>query len=180
MEHPVDEKHLTENEGNVPESKEKEVVHIESAKESSSGEAPAASDSPEVEHTHHERVSQSLLFVPLPNNAQMSFRKFTIFASMVFLWTGSQLPVYFLGAIPPIIYADIGGVDKWVWYSLAYLLALSAIIPFVGSLSDLIGRRYISLIGAGLIVVSMIICGTAHRMEQLIGRPERTLLGRRY
>ena len=52
---------------------------------------------------------------------------------MAFLWTGSQIPVYFFGkteefttnrefsnvvltgGIPPYVYGDIGGTDRWVW-----------------------------------------------------------------
>lgn len=88
--------------------------------------------------------------------------------AMAFLWTGSQIPVYLLGGIPPIIYADIGGVDRWVWFVLANLLALAAVCPFVGSLSDLLGRRWVSLLGSTLLVIAMIICGTAKTMNQFI------------
>jgi len=87
---------------------------------------------------------------------------------MAFLWTGSQIPVYLLGGVPPYIYGDIGGTDRWIWFVLAYLLALAAICPFVGSLSDLIGRRYVALLGAGLLILAMIICGTAHSMGTFI------------
>lgn len=48
--------------------------------------------------------------------AQMSLRRFMSFVSMAFLWIGSQIPVYFFGGIPPLIYADIGGADRWVWF----------------------------------------------------------------
>ena len=88
---------------------------------------------------------------------------------MAFLWTGSQIPVYLLGGIPPLIYGDIGGTDRWVWFVLANLLALAAICPFVGSLSDIIGRRYVSLLGSALLTIAMIICGTAKEMNQFIG-----------
>ena len=81
--------------------------------------------------------------------------------SMAFLWTGSQVPVYILGAVPPYIYGDIGGVDRWIWFVLAYLLALAAVCPFVGSISDLCGRRWVSIVASGLLVIAMIICGTA-------------------
>ena len=89
--------------------------------------------------------------------------------AMAFLWTGSQIPVYLLGGVPPYIYGDIGGVDRWIWFVLAYLLALAAICPFVGSISDLIGRRWVSLGGSGLLVIAMIICGCARSMNLFIG-----------
>ena len=47
---------------------------------------------------------------------KMTFRRFMGFTAMAFLWTGSQIPVYLFGGIPPIIYGDIGGVDRWVWF----------------------------------------------------------------
>ena len=64
--------------------------------------------------------------------------------------------------------ADIGGTDRWIWFILGNLLALAAVCPFVGSLSDLIGRRYVALTGAAFIVIGMIICSTAHTMNIFI------------
>jgi hypothetical protein len=36
--------------------------------------------------------------------------------AMAFLWTGSQIPVYLFGGVPPYIYGDIGGTDRWIWF----------------------------------------------------------------
>ncbi|KAJ9623525.1 hypothetical protein H2203_005787 [Taxawa tesnikishii (nom. ined.)] len=89
--------------------------------------------------------------------------------AMAFLWTASQIPVYLFGGIPPYIYGDIGGTDRWIWFVLANLLSLAAVCPFVGSLSDLMGRRYVALTGGGLIILGMIICSTTHSMNIFIG-----------
>ncbi|KIW12458.1 hypothetical protein PV08_09735 [Exophiala spinifera] len=98
----------------------------------------------------------------------MTFKRALSLVAMAFLWTGSQIPVYILGGIPPYIYADIGGVDRWIWFVLAYLLALAAVCPFVGSISDLIGRRYVALGGSTLLIIAMIICGRAQTMNVFI------------
>jgi len=45
---------------------------------------------------------------------KLSFRRFMSLVAMAFLWTGSQIPVYIFGGIPPYIYGDIGGVDRYV------------------------------------------------------------------
>ena len=89
---------------------------------------------------------------------------------MAFLWTASQIPVYLFGGIPPYIYGDIGGADRWIWFVLANLLSLAAVCPFVGSLSDIIGRRYVAVLGSILIIVGMIVCSTAKSMNPFIGK----------
>ena len=71
--------------------------------------------------------------------------------------------------IPPYIYGDIGGADRWIWFVLANLLSLAAVCPFTGSLSDILGRRYVALLGTALIVIGMIICSSAHTMNVFIG-----------
>ncbi|KAL8850235.1 MAG: hypothetical protein Q9221_004834 [Calogaya cf. arnoldii] len=98
----------------------------------------------------------------------MSFTRIMSLVAMAFLWTGSQIPVYLFGGIPPYIYRDIGGADRWIWFVLANLLALAAVCPFVGSLSDLMGRRWVAIIGAAFIVLGMIISSTANTMNIFI------------
>ncbi|KAI9760948.1 MAG: hypothetical protein M4579_001324 [Chaenotheca gracillima] len=99
---------------------------------------------------------------------KMTFKRLMSLVAMAFLWTGSQIPLYIFGGIPPIIYRDIGGADRWIWFVLANLLALAAVCPFVGSLSDLMGRRVVALMGAAFIVVGMIVSSTAHSMNIFI------------
>jgi MFS family permease len=52
---------------------------------------------------------------------------------------------------------------------LGNLLALAAVCPFVGSLSDLFGRRYVALSGAVLICIGVTVASTAHSMNTFIG-----------
>ena len=87
---------------------------------------------------------------------------------MGFLWTGSQIPLYLWGSIPPYIYRELGGLDRWVWFVLGGLLALGAVCPFVGSMSDMMGRRYVALLGSGLLVLSTVLATTAKSMEWFI------------
>lgn len=118
---------------------------------------------------------------------QMSMHRLLSLVAMAFLWTASQIPLYLFGecssssecverllmldcpgGIPPYIYGELGGTDRWVWFVLANLLALAAVCPFVGALSDLMGRRYVALAGASFIILGMIICSTAHTMNTFI------------
>jgi MFS family permease len=100
----------------------------------------------------------------------MTFARIMSLIAMALLWTGSQLPVYLYGGCPPYIYGDIGGLDRWTWFVLANLLSLAAVCPFVGSISDIIGRRYVALIGGCLLIIGNCICATAHDMNIFIGK----------
>lgn len=48
------------------------------------------------------------------------------------------------------------------------LLALAGVCPFVGSLSDLVGRRYVALLGASLLVIGTVVQTTAQTMNVFI------------
>lgn len=51
---------------------------------------------------------------------------------------------------------------------LAHLLALASVCPFVGSISDLIGRRYVAIASACFMILGMIVCSTAQNMNIFI------------
>lgn len=102
---------------------------------------------------------------------QLGFKGWMAIVAMCFLWTASQIPVYLFGGVVPEIYGDIGGVDRWIWMIIGNLIALAAICPFTGALSDLIGRRYVALIGTVLIIIGMVVSSTAKVMNNMIGKP---------
>lgn len=98
----------------------------------------------------------------------MTFHRAMSLLAMAFLWTASQIPLYLFGGIPPYIYGELGGADRWIWFVLGNLLANAAICPFVGSMSDIMGRRYVALSGCAFIILGMIVCSTAHTMNIFI------------
>lgn len=63
-----------------------------------------------------------------------------------------------------------------MWFASANLLATAAISPFVGALSDLMGRRYVAIIGSIAIILGQIICGTARGMSLFIGECAQILV----
>lgn len=123
-----------------------------------------------VDHETEQPVSLAFPFILILTILfKLTFRRFMILTAMSFLWTGSQIPLYLFGGIIPIIMEDIGGADRYVWILLGNLMPLAAITPFVGALSDLLGRRYAALIGAMFLVLGSIVCATAHIMNVFIG-----------
>ncbi len=98
----------------------------------------------------------------------MTFRRFMGFTAMAFLWTGSQIPVYLFGkiplrsthprqwltqsqtgGIPPYIYGDIGGADRWIWFvsisSRRNTISRTNINGTIGSCEPARSRRCLSI-----------------------------------
>ncbi|KAF2839748.1 MFS drug efflux pump [Patellaria atrata CBS 101060] len=90
--------------------------------------------------------------------------------AMAFLFTGAQLPILLYGTVSPFIIMDIGDAHgKFIWFVLAHMIATASISPFVGSLSDQIGRKYVALLGAFFIILGSLISSTASNISVLIG-----------
>ncbi|MCP3739391.1 MDR family MFS transporter [Rossellomorea sp. BNER] len=65
------------------------------------------------------------------------------------------------------IVADLGGLDKFVWVTSAYMVAVMAGTPIFGKLSDMYGRKRFYLFGLIVFLFGSILCGTADSMVQL-------------
>ena len=66
------------------------------------------------------------------------------------------------------IVSELGGMDKFVWVTSAYMIASVAGMPIWGKLSDMYGRKLFYLTGLGLFITGSMLCGTAQDMTQLI------------
>ncbi|KAJ8109889.1 hypothetical protein OPT61_g7123 [Boeremia exigua] len=96
---------------------------------------------------------------------KMNGKLFMTLVCMSFLWIGSQIPLFLFGSVLPLIYNDIGGVDRWVWFVIGYLIPNAALCPFVGALSDLFGRQKVAIVGQVCLIVGPIITATAMSMN---------------
>ncbi len=60
-------------------------------------------------------------------------------------------------------------VDREIrWVILSYVLPTTALLGAFGALSDVIGRRTVTMIGIALFVLGSILCGTAQSLPQMI------------
>ncbi|MDP4164337.1 MAG: MFS transporter, partial [Bacillota bacterium] len=65
------------------------------------------------------------------------------------------------------IVGDLGGLDKFIWVTSAYMVAEMAGMPIFGKLSDMFGRKRFFMFGIVLFMFGSILCGTATSIEQL-------------
>lgn len=99
----------------------------------------------------------------------MNLRLFLALTAMSFLWVGSQIPLYLFGSVLPDIYTDIGGVGRYQWMVIGYLIPSAALCPFVGALSDMFGRRVVAAVGQILLIIGPVVTSTANTMNVAIG-----------
>ncbi|MDR9854943.1 MDR family MFS transporter [Paenibacillus sp. VCA1] len=65
------------------------------------------------------------------------------------------------------IVGEIGGMDKFVWVTSAYMVAEMAGMPIFGKLSDMYGRKSFFVFGIILFMIGSALCGTAQSITQL-------------
>lgn len=92
------------------------------------------------------------------------------------LLLGSLMISLFIGALDqtvvstatPRILADLGGFEQLSWLFTSYMLASTVVIPLVGKLGDVFGRKLFLIGGIALFMVSSAACGAAPTMTSLI------------
>lgn len=65
------------------------------------------------------------------------------------------------------IVGELGGLDKFVWVTSAYMVAEMAGMPIFGKLSDMFGRKKFFIFGLIVFLIGSILCGTAESITQL-------------
>jgi len=70
-------------------------------------------------------------------------------------------------AMPRII-SDLEGFDRYTWVTTAYLVASTTIVPIVGKLTDMYGRKWFYIAGIGIFLLGSVLAGISQTMTQLI------------
>ncbi|MFC4778212.1 MDR family MFS transporter [Paenibacillus sp. GCM10023252] len=65
------------------------------------------------------------------------------------------------------IVGELGGLDKFVWVTSAYMVAEMAGMPIFGKLSDMYGRKKFFMFGAIVFMIGSALCGTAETITEL-------------
>ncbi|MFQ5875651.1 MAG: MFS transporter, partial [Dehalococcoidia bacterium] len=70
-------------------------------------------------------------------------------------------------ALPRIV-ADLGGIDQLSWVVIAYLVMSTTLVPVVGRVSDIYGRKPLFIIGIIIFLIGSVSAGLSQNMLQLI------------
>lgn len=70
-------------------------------------------------------------------------------------------------AMPRVI-TELHGFSLYSWVFTIYMLTSTTAVPIFGKLADLLGRRFVYLMGMGLFLLGSALCGLSQDMTQLI------------
>ncbi|MDE2598657.1 MAG: MFS transporter [Rhodocyclaceae bacterium] len=73
-----------------------------------------------------------------------------------------------VGTALPQMVAELQGFRLYPWVAAAYLLGNAILIPVIGRLGDLHGRKPYLLVSIALFTLASVLCGMAHSMLQLV------------
>src|SRR5919107_2239648 len=73
-----------------------------------------------------------------------------------------------VGTALPKIIAELEGFERYAWVTTAYLLASTAMIPVIGKLGDIYGRKWFIVAGAFIFLVGSALYGAAWDITELI------------
>jgi len=105
--------------------------------------------------------------VPFGEKLTPRQRVFLLFSLMVTLFLAALDQTVVSTATPKIL-ADLQGFDLLPWLFTSYMLTSTVVIPVLGRLGDLYGRKWIMVVGVVVFVVSSVLCGASQSMEALI------------
>jgi MFS family permease len=85
-----------------------------------------------------------------------TFTRVVAIASLCIVYVGAQAVLYMTGGALSYIGESIG--TKYPnWLLTANTLAVTAIVPFVGYITDLLGRRYVAIAGSVFLIIASVV-----------------------
>ncbi len=91
-----------------------------------------------------------------------------VFAALLFDEALASLDETIVSTALPTVVGELNGIDHMLWVVTVYVLACTLIMPVVGKVGDLVGRRGLFLGSQVLFMVGSIVCGAAPDMAALI------------
>ncbi len=108
-------------------------------------------------------ITDHLTFQPLPRR-QVALTMAGVMLAM-FLASLDQTVV---GTAMPRIIADLGGFAYYAWVTTAYLVASTTLVPIIGRLTDMYGRKWFFIGGIIIFLLGSVLSGLSQSIIQLI------------
>lgn len=96
------------------------------------------------------------------------FALFSVLAALMLTLLLEALDQTVVGTALPRIVSYLNGFDRYTWVVTAYLLASTTMVPIIGKLSDLFGRKGFLIAGVSIFLIGSILSGLSESMNQLI------------
>lgn len=68
----------------------------------------------------------------------------------------------------PSIVGDLGGFSHYTWLTTVYVVTSTVVLPIVGKLTDMYGRKYFYIAGIAIFVLGSLLSGLSQSMLQII------------
>ncbi|KAL2064448.1 hypothetical protein VTL71DRAFT_4942 [Oculimacula yallundae] len=98
---------------------------------------------------------------------EWNFTRVIAVAALCIAYVGSQVILYFVSS--GLVYISQGiNTNVGNWLLTANTLVVAGTCPFVGYMTDLLGRRWVTIVGAVLLIISSVVMATSHSLGSAI------------
>ena len=106
--------------------------------------------------------------LPAPAAYRLTPEHKRVFAGLMLGMFVASISQTIVGPAMPRIVAELGGMDHYSWVATAAMLVSAIVVPIVGKLSDMFGRRRFYLAGLVIVAISTGATAFAHSYWQLL------------
>ncbi len=103
-----------------------------------------------------------------PAEARTHRQILVVFAGLMVAMLLPAMNMTLVATALPTIVGDLGGLSQLSWVITAYLLTSTVVVPLVGKVSDLYGRKPLFQLAIVVFALGSVLCGVASSMDQLI------------
>lgn len=103
-----------------------------------------------------------------PAEARTHRQILVVFAGLMVAMLLPAMNMTLVATALPTIVGDLGGLSQLSWVITAYLLTSTVVVPLVGKVSDLYGRKPLFQLAIVVFAIGSVLCGVATSMDQLI------------
>ena len=119
---------------------------------------------PSTSTTANDDIAPALASGGRLNRARIAF---ILLGTMLSLFLAALDMTIVATALPRIV-TDLGGLSQISWVVAAYLVMSTSLVPVVGRMSDIYGRKLLFIVGIGVFLLGSALAGVSQNMLQLI------------